>query len=217
MIVLDVGAHVGFFSVIAATLVGKEGMVCGFEPDPDNLRRSVANTRSYGWVRLYATAVSDSNGKTTFYRSPQSAESGWGTITNPDESRTSIQVAVTSLDQWQKDNGISRIDFVKMDAEGAEYRVLSGASVILRESRPILFLEINEVCLGRDGKSAEDIIRLLRNYSYWTGYVVDRNDAPQAVLAIPEEMKDVRDRIVRTVPRVRLARSQDMCEVLSVQ
>jgi len=217
MVVLDVGAHVGFFSVVAAALVGPKGMVCGFEPDPDNLRRIVTNTSGYGWVRLYATAVSDSNGEITFYKSPLNSESGWGTITKTDERRTSIQVAVTSLDEWRKSNGISRIDFVKLDIEGAEHRVLRGASLILQESRPMVFLEINEVCLFRDGKSAKDIIRLLRGYSYWIGYVVNRHDVPQAALAIPEEKKDVCDRIARTVSQVRTAESQDIAAILGVQ
>src|SRR6266576_2399652 len=80
MTFVDVGAHIGYFSIIAAALVGEKGAVHSFEPDPDCFSRLVVNSAVYPWVKAHNSAVADRNGEISFYRSPMQNESGWGAI-----------------------------------------------------------------------------------------------------------------------------------------
>ena len=73
------------------------------------------------------------------------------------------------------------MDLMKMDVEGGEYRVLQGATRVLRELRPVIVAELNSVCLKRDHHTPEDVIQLLQAAAYQT---FSFNDG---VLAIPGE------------------------------
>ena len=95
MTFVDVGAHIGYFSLIAAALVGEKGVVHSFEPDPDCFSRLVVNSSVYSWVKTHNSAVADRNGEIPCYRSPRQSESGWGAIFDADGKREELSV------RWQ--------------------------------------------------------------------------------------------------------------------
>ncbi|MGB6432093.1 MAG: FkbM family methyltransferase [Candidatus Acidiferrales bacterium] len=198
MTFVDVGAQIGYFSIIAAALVAERGMVHSFEPDPDNFARLSANSRGYPRVAAHNSAVGDRTGEIDFYRSPIKSESGWGALFNEDGKRERVSAQICTLDSWASAAGIERIDLLKMDVEGAEYRVLEGAQAVIAKTRPVMWLEANEVCLARDGKSTAMLLQRLTGWAYLTHGVWDkRTRAMENIVAIPRERADLIEKLGR--------------------
>jgi FkbM family methyltransferase len=204
MICVDVGAQIGYFSVISAALVAEAGAVHSFEPDPDSFSRLVRNSYPYPWIKTYNCVVSNSGDEVPFYRSPMPGESGWGAIFNADGERARVSVLSCTLDSWMSDEKIEKIDFLKIDVEGAECRVLEGAQAAVTKTRPIMWVEANEVCLSRDGKSVALVVQLLKEWDYLVQAVYDRRiDSFENVVAVPKERADLLDRVRRANMKLR--------------
>jgi FkbM family methyltransferase len=210
---VDVGAHIGYFSIVAAALVGKNGAVHSFEPDPDCFSRLVANSSAYPWLTTYNSAVADQNGETSFYRSPKQSESGWGAIFNEDGNRAELSVRVCTLDNWMLEEGIEKIDVLKMDVEGAEYRVLEGAQALIARTRPMIWAEANGVCLSRDAKSVSLLLSRLIGWNYVTqGFCSRRSSSVENIVAIPSERTDLLQKIARTNLGLRSIATSDITD-----
>jgi FkbM family methyltransferase len=195
---VDVGAHIGYFSIVAAALVGENGAVHSFEPDPDCFSRLVVNSSAYPWLTTYDSAVADRNGEIAFYRSPKQGESGWGAIFNEDGNRAEVSVRVCTLDNWMLEKEIEKIDVLKMDVEGSEYRVLEGAQALIARTRPMMWVEANGVCLSRDAKSVSLLLGRLIGWDYVTqGFWDRRSSSMENIVAIPREKTDLFERIAR--------------------
>lgn len=142
----DVGANHGYFTILAAGLVGERGRVFAFEPNPPVFERLATHVRLNGFdhrVVLMDNAVWDSNGDRTFFVSQWAGNNGISTLT-PGASiieggglsadRT-IQVRAETFDHWLATSAVDRIDLLKIDAEGSEAHVVRGMSGALREGR----------------------------------------------------------------------------------
>jgi FkbM family methyltransferase len=131
--VVDVGAHVGYYSLLASVLVGESGSVHAFEPDRRNarfLRRHVRMNRRSN-VTVVEVAVADRTGISEFRTA---GGSGTGRL----DAGGDRQVPTIRLDDYCSDRGIAP-DVLKIDVEGAEVEVLAGAAAVL-SSGPVLFL-----------------------------------------------------------------------------
>jgi FkbM family methyltransferase len=137
--VVDVGAHVGYYTLLAARLTGGAGSVIAFEPDPANcavLRRHV-KINGYRNVAVEQAAVADRNGSEEFTFGRGSGTGHLGVDGSAD--RPTVVVPTLDLDSYLGSRE-ARPSFIKIDAEGAEVRVLRGASRVLKEHRPVLVL-----------------------------------------------------------------------------
>lgn len=127
-LVVDIGAHIGLFSVLAATQA-KHGRVYAFEPAPDNFEMLQRNIRLNKISNVIPAnqAVSGKSGMRDFilYKGSTAAHSF---IFGETKERDIIQVQTVSLDELVRKNKIETIDFLKMDCEGAEYDILFNAS-----------------------------------------------------------------------------------------
>ena len=152
--VYDVGANVGFYTLLASRAVGPTGRVVTFEPLPRNLAflRHHLNLNHNSNVTLLDIAVCDSEGVTQFVvgNDPKKARI---TAVGGD-----VTVRTTSLDRLMGELPLP--DLIEMDIEGAEYSALRGAERLLRKSRPVIFLSTH----GRDVHRA--CCELLRTLGY---------------------------------------------------
>jgi len=187
MVFVDVGAHIGYFTSLGAGLVGPQGEVHCFEADPDCTSRLVVNTRNYSWVHVHNAAVGDRIEEVSSFRSNRPDESGWGTVLPTGESRPEIRVPMTTLDESRSRSGFSRLDFIKLDIEGAECRALQGASQMIGRHRPFVFSEVNEVCLARDCRSLRDLTSFFAEKGYEVRIVRDTKGSVESLFAIPAE------------------------------
>jgi FkbM family methyltransferase len=141
-IAYDVGANVGFYTLLASACVGPKGKVFAFEPLPENvslLQRHVRlNHRSN--VEIHSFAVSDHSGKLRFERG---ARCEMGRLSDQGD----LDVAAVSLDDFIYGSGNPSPHLVKIDTEGAELHVLRGAGRLLQQTPPIIFLATHSRCL----------------------------------------------------------------------
>jgi FkbM family methyltransferase len=170
MVVLDIGANEGYYTVLASKRVGPGGRVIGFEPSPRERRRLRMNL----WmnhctnVRVEELALGSEEGQVNLHV-VEGAETGCNSLRPPDikgKTRT-VQVVVATLDQFLCRNAIQRIDFVKMDIEGAELSALQGAAGLLRTSpRPLLLIEAFEIRTRPWGYSPDDLVKMTLEAGY---------------------------------------------------
>lgn len=166
MTVIDIGANLGYYSLLAAQLVGPLGRVFAFEPSPRTfsfLEKSVA-ANGYRNITLVRKAVSDASGITQFQIDPES--SGTHRISHHNSKPESILVETVSLDEYFA-KGDARVDFIKIDAEGAEPLILAGIrGVIERNASLVLMTEFSPRAIGDFGLSAESFLNELRNFGF---------------------------------------------------
>lgn len=144
---LDVGAHVGYYTLLAARLVGSGGRVYAFEPNPRNcefLRRHVA-ANGCANVRVEEAAVADTNGVARF-------DFGTGSGTGHLAESGAVEVRTLRLDDFCHDHDV-KPDAIKIDVEGAELDVLRGAEQAIVAHGPTIFLsthgaEVHARCLA---------------------------------------------------------------------
>jgi len=182
--VLDLGANIGYFSVLAAGLVGKSGQVHAFEPAQTCFTQLTRNLAAFPWAHAYPAAVGDAPGTACFHFSDKDNATGWGSLLPGEEASTrETMVPVVRLDDWARQQAVQRVDFIKMDIEGGEFRALQGATELLSRYRPIVVAELNSVCLARDDRQPDDVLALLRAAGY------DNFAFNDGVLAVPREAR----------------------------
>ena len=138
MKVIDVGANIGYYTLLFASRVGTSGIVVSFEPEPLNcsyLRRSV-DSNSFRNVVVKEMAVSDSDGETSLQLSPPSEPQTHSTYF--ERQGPSISVQCATLDSIFESLGRARIDILKIHVSGAEMTVLKGGLEMIEKSHPTI-------------------------------------------------------------------------------
>lgn len=172
---LDVGAHVGFYTLLGSRLVGREGHVWAFEPDPTNAHHLREHVRINGLsnVRVEEAAVAAEEGTARF---GGGSGSGTGRLTGAGE----VSVRTVSLDPLCACHGLEP-SAIKIDVEGAETAVIEGASETIRRARPVIFLsthgpDVHERSLG-----------LLRDLGYDVTPILGESvESSSELLALPD-------------------------------
>ena len=165
MTFVDVGAHVGYYTLIAAKLVGPTGRVFAFEPNPYNfkiLKRNVARNR-YTNVTTVNKAVSNAEGIADFTIA-DSSDSGSLFEDVVKKKVEAVKVSVISLDHFFKGQKLTEgPDVLKIDAEGADPLVLEGAIQTIRTRADIkIVMEINPRALRKSGNDPYDLLSRVR-------------------------------------------------------
>lgn len=164
--VIDIGANVGEYTLIAAKYVGPTGTVLAFEPLPMNftlLKKSV-DDNGFDNVVLSQLALSNKDGD-AMLRVPGGSNAGVASLAAATETASSILVHCARLDTVLDENALGRVDVIKLDVEGFEPEVIEGAARTLEHDRPWLLFEVNGLMRSRDGVNARSIDSL-RSFGY---------------------------------------------------
>jgi FkbM family methyltransferase len=140
MTVVDIGAHIGWYSTIACKELGASGKIYAFEPEPTNYAALVRNTEANGCKNVVTEqkAVSNVNGQIKLFVNKD--ESGWNKIRNIGDSASEVPVEAVSLTEYFRDRP-GPIHLVKIDTEGAEGLILKGMDELI-DTHPELALVI---------------------------------------------------------------------------
>ena len=166
MTVLDIGGNIGYFSLIASKLVGRQGKVYVFEPDPTNfmyLRKNIEINKIENII-LVNKCVSNEEGILTLYHHPKyhSCHSIYKNISKKTKAAVEVK-AITLNIMFENDD--SEISFIKMDIEGAEMSALMGMDKLIKKNKvKYLLTEFNLRILKSLGKTPRDLITLLDDY-----------------------------------------------------
>jgi len=181
MTFLDVGAHFGYYTLLGTSIVGENGQVHSFEPTPSSFQMLRHNTRGKRNVHLSRVALFSKQGVMTF-NDYGARFSGFNSLYRARLKGDRLQritparydVRVMPLDDYVREQGISP-DFVKIDAESAEYEILQGMQRTVKELRPIVTLEVGDLNVPGALKSKNVISSLTKQgyqaYDYREGRI----------------------------------------------
>lgn len=159
---VDVGANIGYLTAIALSRVGATGAVHAFEPAPPALMRlqRVKDLNPDAPLTIYPISLGVENGEAMLSIAEENAM-GWSSFV-PDavmaeKVHDELVVPMRRFDDWVREQGLERIDLIKIDVEGFEFPVLEGMRESLERWHPPLICEITPDAATRRGGSSEDI------------------------------------------------------------
>ena len=165
-VVLDIGAHIGYYTLQFANLVGSTGKVYAFEPEPKNFELLKKNVQinKHDNVVLIQKIVSDKVGIVEFFISK--FDSIGNKLFKSDESGSSIKVGSTTLDEYFKDLK-KKIDFIKMDIQGGEGKATLGMKNLLKENKNLKIIQQwAPEPLKQNHTNPEDHLKFLQHIGY---------------------------------------------------
>jgi FkbM family methyltransferase len=176
----DIGAHVGWFSLFASSLVGTSGRIVSFEPAPEPFRLLTRNTAGVANVTAIQCGLGNADETAPFAAQGESRSASFvEKVTQinadflPDTPIQRISVPIKRIDTLVREVA-SVPDVLKIDVEGYELKVLHGAEGLLSSRNPALLIEIHPPQLGLSGGSEDELFTLLHRHGYkWE--VLDRN------------------------------------------
>jgi FkbM family methyltransferase len=187
-VVIDVGANVGFFAIRFAQWNGS-GEVIAIEPEERNYRALIAALRRQGVLeRVRAVQAVAAEKQGTMFLKINRLHPADHKLSLDDSG---LKVAAVRLDDLVKHKGLAKPSLIKIDVQGAEMRVLRGASQILEQSGPALFIELSEAGLQAFGSSVAETI----------DYLAQRGYAPYSLMGAGPHRKSSTEEIIARVTR----------------
>jgi FkbM family methyltransferase len=188
MFCIDIGANIGYYALLESKIIGKNGKVIAIEPAPSNLRllkRNIAlqeiNTsgstsrNNNNNIEVYNFAISDVDGKVDFAIT-QFSNQNRVLSENQHRGNAAISDIITveskRLDTFVSERQIGSIDFIRMDLEGYENKVIKGMQQTLMKYKPRLLIEVHKDYLGTRGTI--DFLLDLKSYGYELKYLVPK-------------------------------------------
>lgn len=166
MTFIDIGAHYGYFTMLASRLVGEEGRVDSFEPTPGSFRMLLRNIRDRRNVRPNNAACSSKNGRMVLHDFGI-RYSAFNSLTEPRFGRlptgSEKEVSSIRLDDYVARNKIEP-DFVKIDVESSEFDVLKGMEHVISSFHPVISVEVGDYVRGATRSRATLVHLLKRGY-----------------------------------------------------
>ncbi|ARN74941.1 FkbM family methyltransferase [Oceanicoccus sagamiensis] len=173
---IDIGANIGYFTVLAAQLVGEQGQVIAFEPDPDNFSLLQKNCRLNNSRAITANvALADFEGEAQLYINEDNL--GDNALHSADQAARSRTIAVTRGDSFLSQH-TARADFIKIDTQGAEQLVLTGMRKFIAASVPALtmIVEFSPNSLKRSGGSSSELLGLLTDLELYLYVFIEQSN-----------------------------------------
>ena len=172
MVFFDIGANMGFYSLISAKQVGPSGQVHSFEPNPrmfEELKYNV-NLNSLDNVNLNQLALGDEPGTVQLSLYERGKEV-YGSLSQNVYPGANIigydDVEMETVDNYIKKPGIEKVDIIKIDVEGAEFLVFKGAKALLSNSNgPVILFEMSQSLLEGFNTNCKEVAEYLMNFNY---------------------------------------------------
>jgi len=202
MTVLDIGAHHGLYTLLASKRVGRNGKVFAFEPSPRERRRLVRHVRLNGCSNVQVEPYALGNSQTQADLFLSGGTNDWCNSLRRQAAggdSQPVRVDVLPIDEYLAKSGFDRVDFIKLDVEGAELGVLKGAAKLLNTSlRPVILCEVQDQRTAPWEYAASKIIEYLSSCGYsWFQLDGKGSTYPLAIMdgdydgnfvAVPEEL-----------------------------
>lgn len=197
---IDVGANMGYFSLLASSVVGKFGHIIAIEPSSRDYARLVDNVKINNLTNIISTyhiAISDVSGsaKLAVACEERSALNTLGSefsFKGVDKVETE-NVKVVSIDELVSDINLTRVDVLKLDIEGSELKALQGARNVIEKFRPAIMLGVNVNSLKACGTDHKEIQQILREIRYRAYKIVE---SPTFALELIPDLEKERAKVV---------------------
>lgn len=184
--VLDIGANMGYYTFVAALLVGPRGVVHAFEAAPTTLRLLQSNIALNPRIpaRVHGQAVTDHCGEIEFYSAPPGC-TGYSSIRDLGEQSAGVtRVPCITIDSILAE--LPPVRLVKLDIEGAELLALRGMTAMIERDEPFIISEVDDQFLRQLGQTADELHGFLTK----RGYLLYRIGAGGALRPLPTAPRD---------------------------
>ena len=171
-VILDIGANVGVTSMFFASINSKARII-SFEPHPDTFKKAIENLKlnTFRNIEIINTGLGEKRDNLKLYEVNEH-NPGMNRLLAIEKDLPFKIVEINTLDDILMARNISKVDVIKLDVEGFEYAVLKGAKEIIN-SKPVLFIELDDDNLKENNKSAKELIELLVLFGYKEFYRAD--------------------------------------------
>lgn len=175
----DIGANVGFFSIIAAELVGDTGKVYAFEPGEGNAAsiRHNARLNNFDQIEVIEKAVSDTSGEGQLLLAKYSGGHALATADAPPDLAGEVTVDLVSIDDLIAQDKIAPPNFVKVDVEGAELSVLKGMTQTIKTHQPTIIYEVDDGDRAAYERKYQELAAFFESLNYQVTQTEDSYDA----------------------------------------
>ncbi len=182
--VLDVGANIGLYSLIAAGRC-PQGRVLAFEPEPRNIEilTEMAHVNGFTHLTLIPAGAGARAGSARLYLDPDNK--GKHSLVVDGTGQRETIIPLVSVDEAVAEQELSRIDAVKIDVEGWEAQVLLGMATILERDRPALLFELAPVRIRAAGDDPEAMLQRLMSYGYRLAVVNESDGVGEPIGDLP--------------------------------
>jgi FkbM family methyltransferase len=164
---VDVGAYIGYYSILARNIVGELGKVISFEPNPMSFKMLRKNIEINGYKNCIAENIAlwDEEGFLKLFIGKCIDGSCSLFLAEEVDKKRYVMVKTMTFDKYSEINDISP-DLIKIDAEGAEYKILKGMEKVMDANRPKLVIEVHPQHLEKGGISLHALFDLLKGRDY---------------------------------------------------
>ena len=177
-IVIDIGAHVGYYTLLMAQLVGENGKVYSFEPDPVNfqlLKKSV-EINGFENVVLIQKAVSNITDKVKLFLGDNDSAINRIYDAKLGDAKESIDVESIRIDEYFKEND-ELINFIKIDSEGSEVKIINGMKQFLsRNQELVMMTEFFPFLIKKSGDEPNQYLKSLEKSGFSLYNILDKNE-----------------------------------------
>ena len=177
-IVIDIGAHVGYYTLLMAQLVGENGKVYSFEPDPVNfqlLKKSV-EINGFENVVLIQKAVSNITDKVKLFLGDNDSAINRIYDAKLGDAKESIDAESVTIDEYFKENN-ELINFIKIDSEGSEVKIINGMEQFLsRNQELVMMTEFFPFLIKKSGDEPNQYLKSLEKFGFSLYNILDKNE-----------------------------------------
>ena len=176
--ILDIGANVGYTSLTFAKFINDKGKIFSFEPEKKNYNTFLKNIKLNKFNNIYPhkLAVADENKSIKLYLSKSENDGIHSTLLHTDTlSENYEEVEAVKMDDFVKNNNITKVNFVKIDVEGAEIDVINGMKQVMSDNQPVIILELVESLQKLKNLTTSEFKKILFNeYNYYPFIISDK-------------------------------------------
>ena len=171
-IVIEVGSNIGAHTLPMAKLVGKKGHIYAFEPTNYATKKLNENLALNPLLKQNIHVIKKLVSNHDFEKDVVMIQSQWLVDKiNRGDVKTKIkedltEVDTTSLDKFFYESNINRLDLLKIDVDGYDFKVLQGATEMIKQEMPTIFIELSENSLSSQGDCVDDIVSMLIDLGY---------------------------------------------------
>jgi FkbM family methyltransferase len=166
--VLDIGANIGYYTLMAAARISDESRVYGFEPVSDTYRKLLENIKINDFKNIISEnlAVSNENGEIELFVADEKSTGSSSIALHVNFSGSKEKVKTIKIDDYLSQKSIKKVDLVKIDVEGCEPWVIEGMKETMRNLKPVIMIEVLDERLNTVNSSKEQLFELFSENNY---------------------------------------------------
>ncbi|MEL6534040.1 MAG: FkbM family methyltransferase [Bacteroidota bacterium] len=192
---LDIGANAGYFSVQMGKLIGPKGKIMGFEPSPDfydRLQTHIELNQISDRIKTIRAGLSDEPGTLTLVQAGCNASFYQGALVTDNEENAKLprhESPILVLDEYWKELGWDKLDFVKLDVEGFEANVLAGGQKVFSTYKPSFLIEFNRELYENIGSSFDHVLDHLESWGYDAFWIDDQPNKKMSMAQLRKSLE----------------------------